>query len=279
MIDSRRVAAPLRVDAWSWRRSSSRRHARARLQLRADRRRAGLEPRVLRRLPSERCRRSATSGSRSAVWSPLKTHEILAVLAAVDDVRDPRTELHLLGVTRCEHMPEFRQLRGHELRQHLAVSAGVQGRPRQLLRPRSRIRGAPRAAGRRQREAAGAGSAPARSTRQQAQTPRAGRAAAPSRAFDRGEAERRRGGLGAARVRAAPRRQERTAATRTERCSTARPWKDCDCAVCQDVGIQVMLFRGTERNKRRGFHNLHVFARRLDARNCRAEPTSGRRRG
>jgi hypothetical protein len=39
----------------------------------------------------------------------------------------------------------------------------------------------------------------------------------------------------------------------------ARPWEDCGCEVCQDAGIQVVIFRGTERNKRRGFHNLHVF--------------------
>ena len=43
----------------------------------------------------------------------------------------------------------------------------------------------------------------------------------------------------------------------------AAPWKRCDCAVCRDAGIQVIIFRGTERNKRRGFHNLHVFARRF----------------
>jgi hypothetical protein len=26
----------------------------------------------------------------------------------------------------------------------------------------------------------------------------------------------------------------------------------------------VIIFRGSERNKRRGFHNLHVFRQRLD---------------
>lgn len=44
----------------------------------------------------------------------------------------------------------------------------------------------------------------------------------------------------------------------------AAPWKDCDCDVCEDAGIQVIIFRGTERNKRRGFHNLHMFAKRLE---------------
>src|SRR3954468_15562145 len=39
---------------------------------------------------------------------PLKTHEILTTLGAVAAVRDPGTELHLLGITRCEHVGAFR---------------------------------------------------------------------------------------------------------------------------------------------------------------------------
>ena len=37
-----------------------------------------------------------------------------------------------------------------------------------------------------------------------------------------------------------------------------RPWKDCRCAVCQELGIHVVIFRGAERNRRRGFHNVYV---------------------
>jgi hypothetical protein len=44
---------------------------------------------------------------------------------------------------------------------------------------------------------------------------------------------------------------------------TDSPWKRCDCAVCRDVGINVILFRGAERNRRRGFHNLYVFRERF----------------
>jgi hypothetical protein len=44
----------------------------------------------------------------------------------------------------------------------------------------------------------------------------------------------------------------------------AAPWRTCDCTVCKDVGIEVAMFRGSERNKRRGFHNMHVFAKRLE---------------
>ena len=38
-----------------------------------------------------------------------------------------------------------------------------------------------------------------------------------------------------------------------------QPWRSCLCGICAEVGIQVVIFRGTERNKRRGFHNLFVF--------------------
>ena len=44
----------------------------------------------------------------------------------------------------------------------------------------------------------------------------------------------------------------------------ARPWESCDCGICQTAGVEVILFRGTERNKRRGFHNLKIFRERLD---------------
>lgn len=42
------------------------------------------------------------------------------------------------------------------------------------------------------------------------------------------------------------------------------PWKRCRCGICEQVGIDIVLFRGSERNKRRGFHNLSVFRRRLE---------------
>jgi hypothetical protein len=42
------------------------------------------------------------------------------------------------------------------------------------------------------------------------------------------------------------------------------PWRSCPCSICAKAGINVVLFRGSERNKRRGFHNLYVFRRRLD---------------
>ncbi len=39
----------------------------------------------------------------------------------------------------------------------------------------------------------------------------------------------------------------------------ARPWERCDCAICERDGIEVVIFRGNNRNRRRGFHNTRVF--------------------
>ena len=38
-----------------------------------------------------------------------------------------------------------------------------------------------------------------------------------------------------------------------------KPWKSCKCPICKNIGIEVILFRGNNRNRRRGFHNTHVF--------------------
>lgn len=42
-----------------------------------------------------------------------------------------------------------------------------------------------------------------------------------------------------------------------------QPWKHCDCAVCRSIGVDVIIFRSSNRNKRRGFHNLGVYHRHL----------------
>ena len=48
-----------------------------------------------------------------------------------------------------------------------------------------------------------------------------------------------------------------------KRTLSERPWENCLCAVCQDLGIHVIIFRGTNRNKRRGFHNTWTFYQTL----------------
>ena len=43
-----------------------------------------------------------------------------------------------------------------------------------------------------------------------------------------------------------------------------RPWESCPCSVCEAIGIHVVIFRGAERNKRRGFHNIWITKQRLE---------------
>lgn len=38
-----------------------------------------------------------------------------------------------------------------------------------------------------------------------------------------------------------------------------QPWTECDCKICCKHGIEVAIFRGNNRNRRRGFHNTHLF--------------------
>ncbi|OBG64733.1 tRNA-guanine transglycosylase DpdA [Mycobacterium sp. E3339] len=41
------------------------------------------------------------------------------------------------------------------------------------------------------------------------------------------------------------------------------PWRECPCGLCAKHGIEIAIFRGSERNKRRGFHNLSVLAEKM----------------
>lgn len=43
-----------------------------------------------------------------------------------------------------------------------------------------------------------------------------------------------------------------------------RPWDRCPCPICRELGVEVVIFRGNNRNRRRGFHNLWVLRRRIE---------------
>lgn len=38
-----------------------------------------------------------------------------------------------------------------------------------------------------------------------------------------------------------------------------RAWEKCNCRVCREIGVDAVIFRSSNRNKRRGIHNLHIF--------------------
>ena len=43
-----------------------------------------------------------------------------------------------------------------------------------------------------------------------------------------------------------------------------RPWEICPCPLCKAIGIHIVIFRGAERNKRRGFHNIWMTTQKLE---------------
>jgi hypothetical protein len=49
-----------------------------------------------------------------------------------------------------------------------------------------------------------------------------------------------------------------------------RPWDHCSCAICRHARIEVVIFRSSNRNKRRGMHNLGVFHNYLKTLSARA---------
>ncbi len=194
---------------------------------------------------------------------PLKTDQIVAVLEAIAKVRDPSTQLHLFGVTLGKHASRF---------EHFGVTSFDSTSPfRRAFKDETenfyvldraftalripQVEGNPKLGARirsgqvNQEEARGLEQA----------------ALAALRGFDRGKVD-----LGEALSALCEYEQlhekdtNRHRGERYRETLTAAPWKECDCSVCREVGIEVAIFRGSERNKRRGFHNLHVFAKRLE---------------
>lgn len=42
-----------------------------------------------------------------------------------------------------------------------------------------------------------------------------------------------------------------------------KPWERCECDICKSIGIHVCIFRMSERNMRRGFHNVYQFYKKF----------------
>ena len=192
---------------------------------------------------------------------PLKTGDILKCLEEIDAVRRPDTQLHLLGVTRCEHVEAFasrgvtsfdstspfRQAFKDEVDNYYALD-----RTYSALRV-PQVDGNPKL---RDRIRAGQVAQSAALKLEQA-------CLRALRRYDRGE-------LPVAIVLDALIAYDnfcneggRDRRGVYERTLIDAAWKQCACGICERAGIEVVLFRGAERNKRRGFHNLYVFNQRL----------------
>ncbi len=191
---------------------------------------------------------------------PLKTGEILACLRGISAARDPGTQLHLLGVTRRNNIADFTS---YGVTSFDSTSAFRQAfkddkdnyhtanRTYTAIRV-PQVDGLPRLkkqilAGKVDQGAA------AQSERACLQV---------LQEYDAGE-------TGARQVMDALQRYNEIIGLKGYEDAyrdilADAPWKSCPCSICTKAGINVVLFRGSERNKRRGFHNLYVFRRRLD---------------
>jgi hypothetical protein len=187
----------------------------------------------------------------------LKSAEVLEVLAGVATVRHSETELHLLGLNRMDHVAAFR---GYGVTSIDSTSPLTQAfkddRDNYYAPARTysavRVRIADPKVTRELRQLMAAG----KLTQTEAL-----RLEDEAWAAVLGYAERR---VSLDEALAALLRYEKPFdtdpgnAARYRETLTDRPWEKCGCAICAAIGIHCVLFRGAERNRRRGFHNLYV---------------------
>jgi hypothetical protein len=192
---------------------------------------------------------------------PLKTKEIVQSLRAIDEVRQADTQLHLLGITRCDSLQAFA---GHGVTSFDSTSAFRQAfkddhdNYHTLDRNYTALR-VPQVDGNPKLKA----KIRAGRLRQGHAIDREQACLQLLRAYDAGATtiDHVLDALRAYDEVLWDGRLDRTDAYR--QLLEDRPWKYCPCGICGGVGIDVVIFRGSERNKRRGFHNVFVFHRRL----------------
>lgn len=191
---------------------------------------------------------------------PLKTRDILTSLEQIGTVRRQETRLHLLGVTRCEHVEEFQGFGVASFDSTMPLMQAFKdakenyhtpGRPYMAVRV-PQVQGNPKL----QRRIAAGQVDQDEARRLEQQCLRALRdydgGGVPVEAVLEPLLEYDRVHDGSA---------DRSAAYREV--LEDRPWKECPCEICRAIGIHVIVFRGAERNRRRGFHNLTVLYERL----------------
>ncbi len=188
---------------------------------------------------------------------PLKVMQILDCLEAVQKVRLPDTSLHLLGISRTEHYATFQALGVRSIDSTSPFRQAFKDDKDNYYTADTNyvaLRIPPSEGNPSLRGRISAGQLDQSVVRKAEE-----RALAAVRAYDQG-----RGTLTAALK--ALRQYEQIFDTRgRDRTKEYRamleacPWQKCPCAICRNWGVEVAIFRGTERNKRRGFHNLWVF--------------------
>jgi hypothetical protein len=202
---------------------------------------------------------------------PLKSPEVLACLAEIDKVRSPGTRLHLLGVSRTEHLAEFSRLgiasfdSTSPLRQAFKDDRDnyyADDYKYTALRI-PQVEGNPKL-----QRAISSGKVSQEHARRLEQA-----SLEAMRLFEEG---RRTPGqvvevlLEYERLYDKETKKDHAAAY--EKTLTDAPWRRCPCEVCKTLKHHVILFRGAERNRRRGFHNIWTFFRQLQGLGLSTQP-------
>ena len=194
---------------------------------------------------------------------PLRTSEILSVLSAIRDGRTATDQLHLLGVTRIDHIDAFAAAGVTSFDTTSPLRRAFKDAKHNYFTPNRTytairvpmVESTPRL---RQRIAAGMiDASEARTCEIEAMTALL--------AYDRGElsvSTALEAVLRYSELHEPNARREKIYREVLE----DRPWNACSCEVCEQIGIHAVVFRGAERNRRRGFHNIHVFRRQLERR-------------
>jgi hypothetical protein len=191
---------------------------------------------------------------------PLKTGQIIECLTAIDQIRKPTTQLHLLGITRVDSMADFARLGVRSFDSTSAFRQAFMDDRRNF----HTIGGdfvairVPQVEGnsvlKRNILAGVVSQKDAVATERECLRR--------LRAFDVGSTSV--GSvldvLGEYEI---VTKSKKSYLDAYERILRATPWKMCGCRLCERHGIEIAIFRGTERNKRRGFHNLSVLAKKM----------------
>ena len=193
---------------------------------------------------------------------PMKTEQILACLNRIYEVLEPEAELHLLGITRVDSMDEFADLGVSSFDSTSAFRQSfMDDRKNYHTMDRAyvairvpQVDGNPTL-----KRAILAG------TVSQKEALTAEREALKSLRAYNGSGTSRSACLDALGAYERICQVKKSYLAAYEETLVSAPWTRCSCKLCSQLGIEIAIFRGTERNKRRGFHNISVLAERMRA--------------
>jgi hypothetical protein len=187
---------------------------------------------------------------------PLKTTEILACLEAIDAVRRPETKIHLLGITRLGHFDKYSQFGVYSLDSTSPLKKAFMDDRDNYCTPTkayTALRIPQVGENAKLKKLILSGVIDFAEARKLETT-----CLAVVFAYDQGNV----GVDEALETLTSYEKLWRGSVvnpTRLRETLVETPWRTCSCQICRELGINVVIFRGAERNRRRGFHNLYVF--------------------